>query len=89
MSLFNAQGQFSTATLAAAQSMFAINYMSGTYVTTYNARLMTSPSQASGVSIYFNTPTYDSTSMVLTVSSIQVIGNVGTVYFVLVLYKQI
>lgn len=87
--IFNAQGQLSAATLAAAQSMFSINYLTATYETSFNARLMAASSQANSIYVYFNTPSYNSVSLVLTVSNVQIVGNVGTVYFVLVLYKQI
>lgn len=50
---------------------------------------MSSPTQAQGLITYFDTPTYNSTSQVLTVNNVQIVGNVGTVYFVLVLYKKI
>lgn len=69
--------------------MFSINYLSSTYINTFNARLMTASSQANGLYVYFNTPTYNAVSLILTVANVQIVGNVGTVYFVLVLYKQI
>lgn len=69
--------------------MFSINYLSAAYVTSYNARLMTSQSQANGLIVYFDSPAFNSTAGVLTVSNVQIVGNVGTVYFALVLYKQI
>lgn len=50
---------------------------------------MTSSTQASSLLPYFSTPTYNTQTSVLTVSNVQIVGNVGTVYFVLVLYKQI
>jgi hypothetical protein len=87
--LFNSQGQLSSSTLSAAQSLFSITYLSGAYVNSYNARLMTSPSQASNLAAYFTTPIYNSHTSVLTVSNVQIVGSIGTVYFILVLYKQI
>jgi hypothetical protein len=50
---------------------------------------MTNTSQTSGLSVYFTTPSYNSAQFKLTVTNVQVLGGVGTVYFVLVLYKQI
>jgi hypothetical protein len=87
--LFNALGQLSAGTLSSAQSLFSINYLTGTYVTSFNVRQMTPSSKASGLTVYFNAPTYNSGTLILTVTNIQLIGNVGTVYFILVLYKQI
>jgi hypothetical protein len=87
--LFNSLGQLSSSTLSSAQSMFSINYLTGSYITSYNARLMTSSSQANGLIVYFTAPVYNSTTGMLTVNGIQIVGNVGTVYFLLVLYKQI
>jgi hypothetical protein len=69
--------------------MFSITYLTATYSTSFNARLMSQPSQASNLSIYFTTPTYNSQTLTLTVANIQFSGSIGTVYFVLVLYKQI
>jgi hypothetical protein len=87
--LFNALGQLSAGTLSSAQSLFSINYLTGTYITSFNIRQMTPSTRAQGLTVYFDSPVYDSGTLVLTVSNIQLIGNVGTVYFVLVLYKQI
>lgn len=87
-SLFSS-GTLSAASLASAQSMFSINYLTGTYITSYNARLISQPSQASNLAVYFSTPIFNSNTQILTVSDIQIVGNVGTIYFVLVLYKTI
>lgn len=61
--------------------------MNAYYVTSYNARTMTSAS--SGLQVFFDTPDYRAASKQLFVSNIQVIGGTGTVYFVLVFYKEI
>ena len=50
---------------------------------------MTSPSQANNLQVFFSTPSYNSNTQTLTVSNIQIIGDIGSVYFLLVLYKQI
>jgi hypothetical protein len=39
--LFNALGQLSATTLSSAQSQFSITYLTGTYVNSFNAHLMT------------------------------------------------
>ncbi len=44
--LFNALGQLSAGTLSSAQSLFSINYLSGTYITSFNVRQMTPSSKA-------------------------------------------
>ena len=68
--------------------MFSITYMNAKYINSVSARLMTS-SQAAALSAYFTTPTYNSLTNLLSVGSVQIIGGHGTVYFVLILYKQI
>lgn len=79
-----------SSTLTSAQSMFTITYLSGSYSTFFSsARQMTASSQASSLQIYYTTPSYNTTTQVLTVDNVQIIGGVGSVYFVLVLYKQI
>ena len=75
------------AALSGAQSTFSITYMSANYVTSYNARLLASPS--STLSVFYNYPAYNTVSKQLTFSNVQLIGGHGTVYFVLVLYKTI
>jgi len=63
--------------------------MSASYVTSYSARLMTASSQPASLTAYFTTPSYNSTNFILTLNNVQLVGGVGTVYFVLALYKQI
>ena len=87
--LFGSSNALSISSLSTAQSQFSITYLSGTYLSSNNARLFASTAIASSLTVFFNTPTYDSTTKILTISSVQLIGSVGTVYFVLVLYKQI
>jgi hypothetical protein len=86
--LFDGTGSLSATTLNAAQAQFSITYLTGTISTTLNAKMMTASTQGN-VKTYFNTPSYNSLTHVLTVSNIQILGGVGSVYFVLVLYKQI
>ncbi len=50
---------------------------------------MTESSQTSGLGVFYSTPSYSSTMNQIVVNNVQVIGGVGTVYFILVLYKQI
>lgn len=50
---------------------------------------MTQSSSASNLIVYFNTPSYNTATSLLTISNVQIIGNVGTIYFVLVITKQI
>ena len=63
--------------------------MTARYVTSYNARTMTSSSTTSSISVHYSTPSYNSATKQLTVNNVQVLGGSGTVYFVLVLYKTI
>jgi len=69
--------------------MFSITYMSANYVTSVSARLMTSSSQPAALTAYFTTPSYNPNNTVLTLSNVQLVGGQGSIYFVLVLYKQI
>ena len=87
--LFGATGSLSTAAVTAAQSMFSITYLSATYVSSVNARLMTATSQPAALNAYFATPSYNATNSILTLSNVQLVGGQGSIYFVLVLYKQI
>lgn len=88
-SQFSASGSLSLSSLSSAQTMFSITYLSGSFANNLNARLMTSPTIPSTLSVFFDTPIFSSTSHTLTINNVQLIGGVGTVYFVLVLYKQI
>ena len=87
--LFGVGNDLSSSSLAGAQSMFSITYMTAKYVTSYNARGMTSSLNTAGLAVYYNTPSYNSVSRQLTVSNVQILGGVGTVYFVIVHYKTI
>lgn len=87
--LFGTGNALTVTSLSTAQAQFSITYLSGTYISSTNARLSSSTTIPQGLSVFFNTPVYDSTTKILTVSNVQILGNVGTVYFVLVLYKQV
>lgn len=63
--------------------------MNAYYVTSMSARLMASPAQPNALTAYFITPIYNSANKVLTVKNVQIVGGVGSIYFVIVLYKQI
>ncbi len=52
--LFNAQGQLSITTLSSAQSSFSINYLSATYINTYDSQIAKSSSQANSLSVYYS-----------------------------------
>lgn len=51
--LFNAQGQLALTTLSSAQSSFSINYLSATFVNTYDSQIAKSGSKANSLSVYF------------------------------------
>lgn len=87
--LFGVGNTLTVSALSIAQAQFSITYLSGTYISSSNARLSSSATISQGLSVFFSTPVYDSTTKILTVSNVQILGNVGTVYFVLVIYKQI
>lgn len=88
-SLFGATGSLTAAALTSAQSMFSITYMAGSYVTSYNARTMTSSSLPASLSVFYTTPIYQQATKQLTVKNVQIVGGTGSVYFVLVFYKVI
>jgi len=69
--------------------MFLITYINANYINSVSARLMTSSSQAAVLSAFFTTPSYNSLSNLLSVGNVQIVGGHGSVYFVLILYKQI
>ena len=87
--LFGAGSTLSSASLSVAQSNYSITYLSGTYISSSNARLSSSTTISQNLNVFFSTPTYNSDTKVLTISNVQILGNVGTIYFILVLYKQI
>lgn len=84
--LFSGSGGLSPAALLSAQTMFSITYLSATFSNTFNARLMTTGTQAA-LTVFFSKPSLS--GGILTVGNIQLVGGVGSVYFALVLYKQI
>lgn len=85
--LFAGSGSLSASTIASAQSMFSITYLSGSYTNSFNARMMTDPSQASGLSVFYSTPMYNSGMKQIIIDNVQIIGGAGTIYFLLVFYK--
>ena len=87
--LFGTDGQLSVASLAAAQSMFSITYMTAGYVTSFNARTMTEASTAAVLAVHYSVPSYNPATLQLIINNLQVVGGEGTVYFVLVHYKTI
>lgn len=87
--LFAASGSLSAAALTSAQSMFSITYLSGSYANSFNSRMMTDSSQASGLSVFYSTPTYNSGMKQIIINNVQIIGGTGTIYFLLVFYKEI
>ena len=87
--LFGSDNQLSVASVASAQSMFSITYMTATYVTSFNARTMTASTTASSLSVHYSTPSYNPVTLQLAISNVQIVGGEGTVYFVLVHYKTI
>ena len=87
--LFGPSGNLTSVALSGAQSLFAITYMSANYVTSLSARLLASPSIPDTLAAYFTTPSYNYLTTTLTVKNVQIVGGVGSIYFVLVLYKQI
>ena len=87
--LFGSDNQLKVTSLSGAQSMFSITYMTATYITSFNARSMTSSSTTNGLSVHYSTPAYNSVSKQLTINGVQILGGSGTVYFVMVHYKTI
>jgi len=50
---------------------------------------MSSPSQAASLQVSYSMPVYDAIAHTITISNIAISGGVGSIYFLLVLYKQI
>jgi hypothetical protein len=86
--MYDSSSVLTTASINAALSGFAINFLSSTYLGSSDAISMISVSNADNIGVSFDTPSYNSDTATITVPNIQ-LSNYGTVYFVLVLYKQV
>jgi len=73
--LFGAGSTLSTTSLNLAQTNYSITYLSANYISSSNARLSSSTSISSGLTVFFSTPTYNPTTKVLTVTNVQILGN--------------
>lgn len=86
--MFNGVSQLSSASLSLALSGFAINYLSAGYEGSLDAISMTSTSNADNLAVSFDDPVYNQGSATITVGNVG-LSSTGTIYFVLVLYKQV
>lgn len=86
--MFNGVSQLTPASLSSALSGFAINYLTASYEGYLDAISMTSNSNADNLAVSFDDPVYNQGSATITVSNVG-LSFTGTVYFVLVLYKQV
>jgi len=86
--MYNSTGGLSTASLSLALSGFAISYLSSSFQTYFNAIGMISRTLANDIQVSFDDPVFNSASNTITISNVR-LSNFGSVYFVLVLYKQV
>lgn len=86
--MYNSTGGLSTSSLSLALSGFAISYLSSNFQTYFNAIGMISRTLANDISVSFDEPVFNSASNTITISNVR-LSNFGSVYFVLVLYKQV
>lgn len=86
LNMFSPSGQITGASISAALSGFAINFLSSNYLGLSNAIQMTDISNANEISISFDESIYSEATKTITISNIKM-TNFGTAYFVLVLYK--
>lgn len=85
--LFNTDKALSSSTLSAALGGYGIDFMTGSNVKTSDAISFTYRTSEIGVS--FTAPVYNSINGKITISDVMIDGtNPGSIYFVLVLYKQ-
>lgn len=63
--------------------------MTGTYINSYDISNFRSIDMVNSLIVYFSEPVYSSVGSTLTVNDIRLVGAEGTIYFILVLYKQI
>ena len=86
--MFGDDKQLTAATKSSAVSGFAINYMSVTYRDSFEAIDMIDRTEATkSLTVTFDKPTFSNN--MIKVPNVGLAGGVGTVYFLLVLYKQI
>lgn len=90
MSMFDSTNVLTPTVLAAALSGYGIDFMSGYFVKNMDARASSSRTMAENLDVSFSKPIFDPATNQVIIDNIMVMGNVefGTVYFVLVLYKQ-
>jgi hypothetical protein len=86
--LYDSSSQLTSASISSALSGFAINFLSSTYLGSTDAISMISATNADNIAVSFDNPIYDSTTATITVPNVQ-LSTSGSVYFVLVLYKQV
>lgn len=84
--MFTNAGQLSAASLSSALSGFAINYLSAGYEGASDGISMTDSYRADDLVVSFDDPIYNRASATIAVNNVG-LSYVGTVYFVLVLYK--
>ncbi len=89
--MFNVtNNQLSSTVLAAALSGYGIDFMSGMFLRTLNARQTSSRDWAEKMQVSFTKPVFNTNTKKIVISDVSLNGvpSHGTVYFLLVLYKQ-
>ena len=86
--MFDAGNSLSAVSLASAVNGFAINYLSATYLTSFQAiDLIDRTETTKNLVVSFDKPVYSNGRITLT--NVGIAGGVGTIYFLLVFYKEI
>lgn len=88
--MFNTSYDVTSTVLAAALSGYGIDFMTGTFLRTLNARDTSARSLAEGLYVSFAKPQFDLATNKIVIENVMINGNPdhGTVYFLLLLYKQ-
>lgn len=88
--MFDSSNALTGTVLASALSGYGIDFMSGYSIKTMSARNTTNRSLAENLQISFSKPSFIADQNQVLISSIVINANFqyGTVYFLLVLYKQ-
>lgn len=63
--------------------------MTGTFINHYDISYFRSVDIVDPLIVYFSEPVYSVVASTLTINDIRLVGAEGTIYFTLVLYKQI
>ena len=89
LNMFAADKSMTALALAGAVPTFAITYMTSTYIASYEAIGFVSDLNPEKLSVSFSQPVYDKANNQIKIHNSKVSGGFGTVYYLLVLFKEI